>query len=127
MGLDWKKIREEYQTKASPEELEGPFDEAGNLKGKVQEKVNKENAAKNRVSRAKPNAMSRAEAGKMARRPHKKSPEVRAEMVRLYREGMNMNEIGRRTGSAAASVRSILIQEGVHAPKARPGTPGTDR
>lgn len=46
-GLDWAAIRREYEKRATPEELDGPFDERGNLKAEVVKRHNQEAKAEN--------------------------------------------------------------------------------
>ena len=116
-GLDWGKIREEYAAKATPEELDGPFDEKGNLKGKAAHAINEEIKRK---SRAKTDPTPPAASGAMARTTNKTTPEKVQEMIRLYKADATFPEIAKATGYHQGTVRRVLAKEGVLRPR-RPG------
>jgi DNA-binding NarL/FixJ family response regulator len=128
MGLDWDKIRKEYAAKASPEELASqPFDENGNLSRGQQQKAQDEaveaQRQTNRRSRAKTDPTPASRSGAMrtfqpgkGRGTSVPQTEVDA-MIRLYREGISMYQIGKRLDRPSATVRNVLSREGVHKPR----------
>ena len=97
MGLDWAKIREEYEKKATPEELH----EADWADRKLK---------KPRQSRAKAPHERNYHRG-----PRRKSYDVEA-IILDYKEGMTCYEIALEHGCSASTVRSYLENAGVYDP-----------
>lgn len=120
MGLDWKKIREDYKARATEKELDGPFDETGNLKGKVVDKLNKEatetiQSKKRRESRAKDKPMTPQEAGSL-RNGKRASPETKRRMVLQYEMGAKVTAIAKAEGFTPTTVINTLKAASVYQP-----------
>lgn len=98
-GLDWNAIRKDYAEKATPEELDGPFDERGNLKGSRAEAINR--AERFRGSRGAP----------PRRFDH-------GEAARLYAdEKLKVRDIAERMGVSQTPIREALKAAGVYDPR----------
>lgn len=103
-GLDWKAIREEYKRKATPEELDGPFDERGNLKGSEVAKANQRAKAQNSTS-----GRSRGVRG-----PRTVDWD---EVRRLYvDEKLTVNQVAERLGCSSMAARNALQRMDVFVP-----------
>lgn len=117
-GLDWDKIRREYAEKrraegATEEEIASeqvPGDQVIWAPGKTP----KDEAVKLRKSRAKANPISPQERGRMASKDSiRVPPSERGAMATLYRAGITLAEIGRRTSRTRGTVRKVLKEDGV--------------
>jgi hypothetical protein len=100
-GLDWEAIREEYKKKATPEELDGPFDEAGHLKKNLPKKEEKDRL---KTSRKGPTAGRQSFADMI---PY---------MVEHYEAGETLTQIAEACGVNPQTVRNYLRKEEVYDP-----------
>lgn len=108
-GLDWAKIREEYAKKATPEELESPFDERGNLKRQFWGRPTP-------TPKKRPGAHKAKQPGVDLRRGPRSHVDV-PKMVELYKQGMTVPQLQKELRLADKTIRDHLRKAGVYEPQ----------
>ena len=100
MGLDWEKIRKDYEERATPEELN-----AADWEGK-----------KPRPKRRKSRATGEKRTGNYWTGPRQKQYDVEA-IILAYKEGKTCRQIAEEFGCNDSTVRNYCRDAGVYDPK----------